>query len=817
MNSTKIFVKREVVGEFGQFPEQRPVAELINNGIVNIDKPKGPTSHQVSDYVQKILQINKAGHSGTLDPQVTGVQPVALGQATRITLFLLTAPKEYVGIMHLHKEVDEKFLFQTVQKFIGKIKQMPPIKSAVKRQMRIREIYEFELIEIKGNDVLFRVKCQAGTYIRKLCLHPQTNILTSEGPIIAEEFYSGPKMIYSYHHGRIIQTTSSATQKISSPQKLIKITMSSGVNFIVTPDHELFTSKEEGYGMREAEVLREGDYLVKSLIFPDASKEYVVADLLDKKYLVQQNEIKELCKQEFISKYGSIRAMSRRLKLDRKVFLSKTNSAITIQHLMLAGIYEKIKQRLHTFKTQKGSLIKMREISPDLCYLLGLIASDGNNTKEKGTARYTRVKFHNNEEKVINVFLELHRKLFPNILITKKKITAKLWELDTANSFLATIAASLGIKSPQKGSSLRPILSLKPSLIKYFLKGYFDGDGSVYCKKTAKNDKSKICLHTISCKDAFFLHQMLLKVGVHNKIFPRRKFSSFTNGECILYDVTVGTIPSEKKFIVEIGTNHPKKAQKFKEVMNIKYNANVNDHLPIAFHYKEEIRKNKTKLHKMGGNLSRILKDNTPLTRGFYTKASKIVTLPNLDEFTIEKITKIELVEGTNFVYDLTVPKTHNFLIETGFVSSNCHDLGQALKVGAHMAELRRTQAGPFTEQDQLVTLNDLQDAFYYYQEEKNDKFLRHCLQPVETALKYLPKCWIFDTTIASVTNGRAIGVPGISKLEQFTPGEAVAVLTLKGELVAVGEALMTTEEIMAQPKGLAIKIHTVFMRPKES
>jgi len=309
----QIFVKKEEVGKFGKKPEERTPEELIQYGIVNIDKLKGPTSHQTSDYVKKILGVNKAGHSGTLDPAVTGVQPVGFGRATRITQFLLTAPKEYVCIMHMHKDVEEEKLKETVKQFIGKIRQLPPIKSAVKREERTREIYEFEIIEIKGRDVLFRVLCQAGTYIRKLV-----------------------------------------------------------------------------------------------------------------------------------------------------------------------------------------------------------------------------------------------------------------------------------------------------------------------------------------------------------------------------------------------------------------------------------------------------------------------------------------------------------------------HDLGQALDVGAHMAELRRTQAGPFTEKDNLVTLNDLQDAVHFYKEDGNDKFLMYCLQPVENALKYISKCWIFDTTIESLTHGRDLAIPGISKLENFKKGETVAIMSLKGELVAVGEALMSAVAVNSNEKGLAVKVKKVFMEVKE-
>jgi H/ACA ribonucleoprotein complex subunit 4 len=169
MNSSKTLILKKAEGEFGTLPGKRTVEELINYGIINIDKPKGPTSHLIIDYVKKILKIKKAGHSGTLDPAVTGVQPIALGRATRITHFLLTAPKEYVGIMHLHKPVEEKILKETIKKFIGEITQLPPVKSAVKRVERKRRIYDFKILEINKQDILFRATCQAGTYIRKLC------------------------------------------------------------------------------------------------------------------------------------------------------------------------------------------------------------------------------------------------------------------------------------------------------------------------------------------------------------------------------------------------------------------------------------------------------------------------------------------------------------------------------------------------------------------------------------------------------------------------------------------------------------------------
>lgn len=167
----KILVKKEAKtnSKLGCKPEERTTEEIIHYGVVNINKCQGPTSHQVSDYVQKILHINKSGHSGTLDPHVHGALPVALEKATRIVQILLKSGKEYVGIMHLHKDVGTTKLKQIIKdNFTGKIKQIPPIKSAVRRVEREREIYYFKILEKEEKDVLFIVGCEAGTYIRKL-------------------------------------------------------------------------------------------------------------------------------------------------------------------------------------------------------------------------------------------------------------------------------------------------------------------------------------------------------------------------------------------------------------------------------------------------------------------------------------------------------------------------------------------------------------------------------------------------------------------------------------------------------------------------
>jgi len=149
--------------------QKKSLKELLEFGIINIDKPSGPTSFNVSDFVRKKLGLRKTSHFGTLDPKVTGVLPIALNKACKLTGFFLEKDKEYIGIMRIHKDVSlEKIEKIIKEKFIGKIKQTPPVKSRVKRQEREREIKKFDLIEKQDKDILFHVECEKGTYIRKL-------------------------------------------------------------------------------------------------------------------------------------------------------------------------------------------------------------------------------------------------------------------------------------------------------------------------------------------------------------------------------------------------------------------------------------------------------------------------------------------------------------------------------------------------------------------------------------------------------------------------------------------------------------------------
>ncbi|KAH0630982.1 hypothetical protein JD844_004428 [Phrynosoma platyrhinos] len=127
-------------------PLKRDISEYVRTGFINLDKPSNPSSHEVVAWIRRILRVQKTGHSGTLDPKVTGCLIVCIERATRLV---------------------------KSQQSAGALFQRPPLIAAVKRQLRVRTIYESKLVEYDPERRLgiFWVSCEAGTYIRTLCVH----------------------------------------------------------------------------------------------------------------------------------------------------------------------------------------------------------------------------------------------------------------------------------------------------------------------------------------------------------------------------------------------------------------------------------------------------------------------------------------------------------------------------------------------------------------------------------------------------------------------------------------------------------------------
>ena len=154
---------------YGTPPSMRSVQDLLKSGIIVINKQAGPSSHQVAAWLRDSFELEATGHGGTLDPNVTGVLPVSMGRASKVIKVLQESSKEYICNLRLSKNPGRKELDKVFAKFIGPIYQIPPFQAAVKRELRIRRIYDLEILEHSSKSVLFRVECEGGTYIRNLC------------------------------------------------------------------------------------------------------------------------------------------------------------------------------------------------------------------------------------------------------------------------------------------------------------------------------------------------------------------------------------------------------------------------------------------------------------------------------------------------------------------------------------------------------------------------------------------------------------------------------------------------------------------------
>ncbi|RWV83407.1 hypothetical protein BHE74_00048690 [Ensete ventricosum] len=158
----------------GHSPLKRPLPEYLRYGVINLDKPSNPSSHEVVAWIKRILRAEKTGHSGTLDPKVTGNLIVCVDRATRLVKSQQGAGKEYVCVARLHSAVpDVAKVARALETLTGAVFQRPPLISAVKRELRIRTIYESKLLEYDPDRhlVVFWISCQAGTYVRTLCVH----------------------------------------------------------------------------------------------------------------------------------------------------------------------------------------------------------------------------------------------------------------------------------------------------------------------------------------------------------------------------------------------------------------------------------------------------------------------------------------------------------------------------------------------------------------------------------------------------------------------------------------------------------------------
>lgn len=190
---------------------EQTLRQLLNCSFAIVDKPRGPSSHEVSAFARKMLGVEKSGHAGTLDPQVSGVLPVGIGKATRLLPYLTSKDKKYVCLMRTGREMAQSELLALFKRFTGTITQTPPKMSAVRKKPRQRKVFYINLLQLQSAKVLFEVHCEAGTYVR---------VLVSE----FGRFCAGAEMLELRRTsvGRIIESQAHTLQEISDAMWLAR-------------------------------------------------------------------------------------------------------------------------------------------------------------------------------------------------------------------------------------------------------------------------------------------------------------------------------------------------------------------------------------------------------------------------------------------------------------------------------------------------------------------------------------------------------------------------------------------------------------------
>ncbi|MAJ18767.1 MAG: RNA-guided pseudouridylation complex pseudouridine synthase subunit Cbf5 [Euryarchaeota archaeon] len=151
-------------------PSERTLEQLLDAGVILVDKPRGPSSHQLTAWAREMLGIQRLGHGGTLDPFATGLLTMLCGKSTRLTEMVLTGDKRYIAVLRFAREVTQEELANLLESLQGEIYNVPPLESAVKVRVRTRILHDIRIIDAddESRTTAVTITCNAGTYIRTL-------------------------------------------------------------------------------------------------------------------------------------------------------------------------------------------------------------------------------------------------------------------------------------------------------------------------------------------------------------------------------------------------------------------------------------------------------------------------------------------------------------------------------------------------------------------------------------------------------------------------------------------------------------------------
>ncbi len=533
------------------------------------------------------------------------------------------------------------------------------------------------------------------TDMTNYCLLPDTEVLFADGTLarigdVVDEVVSGVRQrdalppVLSWDGQAPVAASIADVQKLRYRGRMLKIRTVSGAEFSLTPDHKVLVDTPGGPAMIPAGALQRGQAIYAAKRLPVSAAEPSILALLGEMdgfvHLRDQSVERRLQ-----ARYGTLRAAASVLDLDytrmtdaaeKRCFtpaeLRRIDGALGLDHADLSALVESI-----TCGRRGRLRISAGWEWRKFLYLLGLVAADGTVYENHAQHSYY-VMFSNEEPALLAAFERIAAELFPGVALQRHRNQDGVTMLRINSLPLVRLAQGLGADA-----DFAPMMRLPDGLVAAFLRGYFDGDGSVALQKNT------LFYTTNRAARARRLQQMLRRLGLAAAVRER------TTHDRRVFDVVVEGAEHIRRFHNLVGSGHPGKVDRMQEAAMGKAAATQFDFAPAvaggllrAARAKAGIR-----VQALGASLRR---------GGAQGQALASFDASVSGEYILDPIKRIDEFDYDGFVYDFTVEGTHQFLIENGLVVSNCESLRE---IGAAREEIPGRRGYPGYMYTDLATI----------------------------------------------------------------------------------------------------------------
>ncbi len=540
------------------------------------------------------------------------------------------------------------------------------------------------------------------TDMTNYCLAPDTEVILADGSVrqigaIVDAAQTGSNGvarfpgILSWDRNRATAASITDTQKLRYQGRMLRVRTASGTEFSTTPDHKVLIDTPDGPTMRPAGELRRGDAIYAAKRLPVAGIEPALLDLLgDRPFFVHLRD--QSLERALRAKYGTLRAAAARLDLAyERCSDAPAKRCFTLAELDRIGgdlgmDAAGISRLVHSVSAGKRGRLRVREgfDMERLLYAFGLVAADGSVYEDHDQHAYY-VMFSNTEPALLAAFEEAIQGLFDGPSLQRFRNEDGVMMLRINSLPLVAMARTLGLDG-----DLTPIMRLNDRLVAAFLRGYFDGDGSVHA------EKSLAFYTTSSPSRAKRLQQLLRRLGLVAAVRTR------TGHERPVWDIVIEGVEQVMEFRRLVGTAHPGKQARLAGLSGRQAHATRYGRAPLAV--PALLRGARGAAGVIAGALgpsstvsqleSGARRSSVERVRVYRERLAKAsggtASLESLDgalegEYILDPIRSVEAYDFDGFVYDFTVEGTHKFLVESGLVVSNCEALRE---IGAAREEI---------------------------------------------------------------------------------------------------------------------------------